>query len=123
MIRTQLLDHEITTHRVYSVCSIFDKIFDATIKYLIYNASTGSESGTLYVIDGAIGTCNLGIRGSNPRGGFAIILEDFMLKKIAVMFCVLVVGSTAVLFSSGEKEENLLDDQRSVSVVIRHCTS
>jgi len=68
-------------------------------------------------------SCNLGVPGSNPGGGFRINLEDFMLKKIAVMFCVLFVGSTAVLFSSGKKEENLLDNQRSVSVVIRHCTS
>jgi len=46
-----------------------------------------------------------------------------MLKKIAVMFCVLFVGSNAVLFSSGENEEKVSDSPRSVSVVIQHCTS
>jgi len=49
--------------------------------------------------------------------------EVVMLKKIAVMFCVLFVGSTAVLFSSGVNEEKVSDSPRSVSVVIQHCTS
>jgi len=46
-----------------------------------------------------------------------------MVKKIAVLFCVLFAGSTAVLFPSGEYEDKVSDNPRSVSVVIQHCTS
>jgi len=68
-------------------------------------------------------SCYIGVRGSKPRGGFAVILEVFMLKRIALLFCLLSLGSTAVLFPSGESEEKVLDKPRSVSVVIQHCTS
>jgi len=46
-----------------------------------------------------------------------------MQKKIALLFCLLSLGSVAVLFPSGEDEEKLLENPRSVSVVIQHCTS
>ncbi len=46
-----------------------------------------------------------------------------MQKKIALLFCLLSLGSVAVLFPSGEDEEKALDNPGSVSVVIQHCTS
>lgn len=46
-----------------------------------------------------------------------------MLKRIVLLFCALYLGSTAVLFSVGEQEQNVLDNRRNVSVVIVHCTS
>jgi len=46
-----------------------------------------------------------------------------MQKKIALLFVLLSLGSVAVLFPSGKNEEKVLENPRSVSVVIQHCTS
>lgn len=46
-----------------------------------------------------------------------------MQKKIALLFCLLSLGSAAVLFPSGENEEKALEKPGRVSVVIQHCTS
>ena len=45
-----------------------------------------------------------------------------MQKKIVLLFCLLALGSVAVLFPSGDNEEKALENPGSVSVVIQHCT-
>ena len=46
-----------------------------------------------------------------------------MRKKIALLCCLLSLGSIAVLFPSGENQETVVEKAGSVRVVIQHCTS
>ena len=46
-----------------------------------------------------------------------------MLRTIVLLICALTLGSTAVLLADGGQEEDAVDEHKSVSVVIRHCTT
>ena len=46
-----------------------------------------------------------------------------MLRRAVLLICALALTAPVVLSSGGTRGDELSDTQRSISVVIRHCTS